>query len=191
MFGALASRSLSLHDSTVSAQDDATEKRMAYVKVLQDPYASLSIEDVSDHIEPVETSVNQKQAYFSLLQNPCAYDAVFGELDSEANVIPPTARLRQEQVKGASGHIVGKTHIAKELDTVLRLYKPYVARNEWPRVVEYTSVFLEKATRPGLYPERVIGRLRELRFSLMPNEKVEYNRAPAQRIISELEKVIC
>ena len=190
MFGTLASHVLSLHDLTVSAQDDASEKRRAYVGLLQNPYASLSLED-PDLTEPMEATLSPRRASFRLLQNPHAYDAVFGESESEAGVMPPTARPRKGRIEGASGRIADKTPIAKELDTVLRLYKPYVARNEWPRVVEYTSVFLEKATRLGVDPERVIGRLRELRFSLMPNEKVEYNRAPAQRIISELEKVLC
>jgi hypothetical protein len=76
------------------------------------------------------------------------------------------------------------------LDEVLRLYKPYVARSDWGQVEAYRSSFLSEADKTPLARMRVATRLKELRFSLMPGEKVEHNRAPAARILGELKRLL-
>lgn len=55
-----------------------TEKMVEYVRLLQNPYAKLSmIDDVED--DNVASALDSKRTYFKKLQNPCAYDSIFGE----------------------------------------------------------------------------------------------------------------
>jgi hypothetical protein len=56
--------------------------------------------------------------------------------------------------------------------------------------MDYRPVFLKQAGEIPERAERVANRLQKFKFSLQPDEKVEHNRAPAVRIISELEKIL-
>jgi hypothetical protein len=148
-------------------EDSAKPNKVrAYLKLLGNPYASLSILDEFDGPAAPTPSFEDKQAYFKILEDPHAYGSIFGELEDNNEILE------------------------KELDEVLSLYKPYVAQSDWKRVEDYRPVFMKKATETAARAEQIIGRLRGLRFSLSPGEKVEFNRAPAVRIISELEKIL-
>ena len=56
--------------------------------------------------------------------------------------------------------------------------------------LDYRPDFLKQAGETPERAERATNRLQKFKFSLLPDEKVEYNRAPAVRIISELEKIL-
>src|SRR5438045_9193052 len=62
------------------------EKTAAYIKLLQNPYASLSIYEQAEDVEQVATT-SQKHNYVKALQNPYAHIAVFGETETPPPVI--------------------------------------------------------------------------------------------------------
>ena len=155
------------------------EKVQAVLKLMGNPYASLSLfADEEELLAPGPTS-EQKRAYFRKLENPHAFSAIFG--NSEDNLWQAAARRQKSDV------FVG---LEKELDEILDLYKDYVARSEWKQLKDFRPVFLEEARKTPERAKQVITRLQRFKFSLAPDEKVEYNRAPAIRIISELKKIL-
>ena len=165
----------------MNAQSASQKKVKAYLRLLGNPYASLSLYDDPEAIAIAEPSIDQKRAYFRKLEDPHAYNSVFE--DSEEGIGAQMEMPLSQKTAAANA-------LEKELDGVLRLYKPYVARNEWSRVMDYRPSFLARAGKTPTSAEHAANRLQKLRFSLSPGEKVEYNRAPAARIISELEKIL-
>jgi thymidylate synthase/nicotinamide riboside kinase len=95
----------------------------------------------------------------------------------------PSPRVR------ADSTALSRADLERELEQVLRLYQPHVAKNDWARVTEYRSVFLQKATESPEKMGRIFGRLQRFRFSLGKAEKVEMTRARAESIIGRLEKL--
>lgn len=176
----------------------ANRKRAeAYVKLLQNPYASLSIcEDPAEEI-PGNTTGLKHAARLKDLQNPYAYLNLFGEPEineAKRKVLEQTVINFPEKSVALPEPTRQKANsdpnLELTLNEMLKLYKPYVARSEWAQVLEYRPRFLDAARGASSNPGIVIERLRKLMFSLMPNEKVENNRAPAKRIIAELEKLL-
>jgi len=155
------------------------EKVQAALRLIGNPYASLSLFDDTDKNTAVEPSFEQKRAYFKKLENPHAFSSIFGDVGDD---------LWQAAAKRNKNDII--VVLEKELDEVLGLYKPYVAKNEWRRLMDYRPIFLKQAGETPERTERVTNRLQKFKFSLSPDEKVEHNRAPAVRIISELEKIL-
>ena len=143
------------------------------------PYASLSLFPDEDESVAIEPTFEQKRAYFKRLENPHAHSAIFG--DSEDNLWQAAARHQKNDAF---------VSLEKELDEVLNLYKHYVARNEWKHLMDFRPFFLQEASDTPEHANQVINRLQKFKFSLAPGEKVEYNRAPADRIISELKKIL-
>jgi hypothetical protein len=155
------------------------EKVRAALRLMGNPYASLSLFDDTSEEVTAEPTPEQKRAYFKKLENPHAFSSIFG--DEGDNLWQAVAKQNQNNPIDI---------LEKELDEVLGLYKPYVARTEWKRLMDYRPVFLKQA---GEVPERIeliTNRLQKFKFSLLPGEKVEHNRAPAIRVISELEKIL-
>jgi hypothetical protein len=155
------------------------EKMQAALRLMGNPYASQSLFDDTAEDAAVEPSFEQKSAYFKKLENPHAFSSIFGDAGDD---------LWQAAAKRNKNDVIAV--LGKELDEVLGLYKPYVARNEWKRLMDYRPIFLKQAGETPERAECVANRLQKFKFSLLPDEKVEYNRAPAVRIISELEKIL-
>jgi hypothetical protein len=155
------------------------EKMQAALKLMGNPYASLSLFAAEEESVTVEPTFKQKQAYFKKLEDPHAFSEIFG--DSDDNLWQTAARRQKNDVF---------VSLEKELNEVLILYKPYVARNEWKRLMDFRPAFLKKASETPEQAEQVINRLQKFKFSLAPGEKVEYNRAPAARIIGELKTLL-
>lgn len=148
----------------------------AALRLMENPYASLSLfGDVAEETA-VEPSSEQKRAYFKKLENPHAYSSIFGDAGDDLWRVA----AKREKIVG----------LEKELDDVLSSYKPHVARTEWKKLMDYRPDFVRKAIDPPEQIERVINRLQKFKFALLPDEKVEHNRAPVVRIISELEKIL-
>jgi hypothetical protein len=155
------------------------EKVQAALRLMENPYASLSLFDDTADDTAVEPSFEQKRAYFKKLENPHAFSSIFGDAGDD---------LWQAAAKRNKNDVIAV--LEKGLDEILTLYKPYVARNEWKRLMDYRPDFLKQAGETPERAERATNRLQKFKFSLLPDEKVEYNRAPAVRIISELEKIL-
>ncbi len=159
---------------TMKTEAIDTEMMKPYVR---HPYAFVSQEDEEPALIP--DLMQRKRAYFRSLQNPHAYDAIFGEPDSEQPAASPIMDLA-----------VSRDVLEKALDEVLKQYKPYVAQSDWERIRAYRPVFLEAAGESVESAERVAHALERLKFALMPEEKVEFNRAPAAKVIDELKKLL-
>lgn len=152
------------------------EKVQAALRLMGNPYASLSLFDDASEDAAVEPSFQQKRTYFRKLENPHAFSSIFG--DAGDDLWQAAAKRKKIGV------------LEQELDEVLRSYKRHVARTEWKKLMDYRSDFLKQASDTPTQVEHVINRLQKFRFSLLPDEKVEFNRAPADRIIRELGKIL-
>jgi hypothetical protein len=155
------------------------EKVQAALRLMENPYASLSLFPDEEESVAVEPTFEQKRAYFRKLEDPHVFNEIFGDADD--NLWRAAARRQKSDVFAS---------LEKELDEVLNLYKNYVARNEWRQLMDYRPVFLQEANDTLEHVGQVINRLQKFKFSLAPGEKVEYNRAPATRIIGELKKIL-
>jgi hypothetical protein len=155
------------------------EKVQAALRLMGNPYASLSLFPDADLDTAVEPSLKQKRAYFKKLENPHAFSSIFGE---------PSDDLWQAAARRNENNFA--VILETELDEVLFQYKSFVARNEWAKLLDYKPMFLKQASETPERSERVVNRLQKLKFSLSPGEKVEFNRAPSDRIIGELEKIL-
>jgi hypothetical protein len=155
-----------------------SENVQAALRLMGNPYASLSLFS-EEEAASAEPSLKQKQAYFRKLENPHAFSSIFG--DSEDNLWG-AAESRKKADPGAI--------LDRELDEVLLQYRPYVARNEWSKLMGFKPIFVKRAAEAPEKVKLVISRLQKFRFALLHGEKVEWNRAPASRIIQELEKIL-
>lgn len=155
------------------------EKVQAALRLMENPYASLSLFPDEEESVAVEPTFEQKRAYFRKLEDPHVFNEIFGDADD--NLWRAAARRQKSGVFAS---------LEKELDEVLNLYKNYIARSEWRQLMDYRPVFLQEANDTPEHVGQVINRLQKFKFSLAPGEKVEYNRAPATRIIGELKKIL-
>jgi hypothetical protein len=154
------------------------EKVQAALRLMGNPYASLSLLDEAGDDTAVEPSFKQKRAYFKKLENPHAFSSIFGEAGDD---LWEAAAKRNTNIIAV---------LEKELDEVLLLYKPHVAPTEWKTLMDYRPDFLKQAGDTPERVEHVINGLQKFKFSLLPDEKVEFNRAPAVRVIRELENLL-
>jgi hypothetical protein len=109
--------------------------------------------------------------------------------DEEADLPLPLPELHPETQKASAQDSVAST-LRGELDEVLGFYRPYVASGEWDKVLAYRDEFLREATRTPEKASRVRSRLTKLRVELLPMEKIECNRAPAEQIIQALRRML-
>jgi hypothetical protein len=175
----------------MSVPDSKSAQRQALAAKYQNPYALLELEDDLE-VPSVEPTLEQKQAYFHNLQNPPAYHDIFGDPDEKPS--PPDVPKRPAHI-GQAEKISADSAIPRELleqlfDEVFGPYKPHIARPEWARVMDFRSEFLDKANRSPTIARRVVERLQLLRISLMPGEKIAAYRAPADRLLDELRRIL-
>lgn len=162
------------------------------IKRLGNPYASLSLVDDPDLMPTPIGIAERRRAQFRAMQNPHAHFDFFGE-----SADPETENHLSGQLElGVDGSVPNREHLRsgsgfiKALGEVLEQYRPYVARNEWSKLLAYRELFIEKAARSKLSSGQITERINLMKFTLMPGEKVEYNRAPASRIIQALDQVL-
>jgi hypothetical protein len=155
------------------------EKVQTALRLMGNPYASLSLFANEEESVTAEPTFDQKRACLKKMEDPHAFREIFG--DSDNNLWQTAARHQKNDVF---------VSLEKELDQVLILYKTYIARNEWKRLMDFRPAFLKEASGAPEQAEQVINRLQKFKFSLAPGEKVECNRAPAARIIGELKKLL-
>ncbi len=113
----------------------------AYIKLLQNPYARLSIEGDLEDPQPTVVTDEQKRAYFKLLQNPYAYDSIFGDHEdamepiacSNSQPILPTpqiGRASKEAFREGCRRVFLQ-YIPSEEGRVIRPhYRDFIVRNE-------------------------------------------------------------
>jgi hypothetical protein len=161
----------------VSAQALISEVQRAELARYGNPYLFLELEEARDW------DVLQPEQRLANFQNPYLY-----EDEAEVSGDP--------LVFAGASHTINKRSDFSEadleilLDDVLRLYRPFVARSQWIHVKEYRSEFLKEASRDANRLRKVVDGLRSLKFQLLPGEKVECNRAPAEGIIAELKRLL-
>src|SRR5689334_17042948 len=113
------------------------EKVQAALRLMGNPYASLSLFPDEDESVAVEPTFEQKRAYFKKLEDPHAFSEIFG--DSEDNLwLAATRRQKNDVLNDVFANL------EKELDEVLNLYKNYVARSEWNQLIDFRPVFLRE-----------------------------------------------
>src|ERR1700722_7632943 len=155
-----------------------SESQKARIALYHEPYLFLELEEAETESQS-EPSLEQKRSYFNKLQNPQAYGDLFGEIDEQPtdNKTPPRVSQIGRPSVEAYSTVISRARLEELFDEVLSLYKPYVARTDWARVMSYRTEFLDEASRTTTGARRVTERLQELKFSLMADEKVEFNRA--------------
>ena len=155
------------------------EKVRAALRLMGNPYASLSLFSEEEESVATEPTFEQKRAYFKKLEDPHAFGEIFG--DSDDNLWQAATRQQKNDVFA---------NLEKDLDGILNQYKRYVAQNEWKKLTEFRPVFLRESSDTPEHALQVANRLQKFKISLGPGEKVEYNRAPSDRIINELKKIL-
>lgn len=155
------------------------EKVQAALRLMGNQYASLSLFPDEDESVAAEPTFEQKRTYFRKLEDPHAFNEIFGNADD--NLWQAAANRQKADVF---------VNLEKELDLILNQYKRFVAQNQWGMLMEFKPVFLRKAGDTPEHALQATNRLGKFRFSLGLDEKVQHNRAPAVRIISELEKIL-
>jgi hypothetical protein len=179
----------------MSTKSLISKGRKAQMARFHEPYLFLEWEETSKET-PKDTALDRKQAYFNLLQEPHAHGDIFGDPQGDATPGKITAKnARTAPSKSGTDQAgrdkaMSRKDLEKLFDEAVSPYKPYIARPDWAKVMAYRSEFLDAASRDPDTAERVGGRLRALKFSLLPGEKVEANRAPAERIIDELKRLL-
>jgi hypothetical protein len=158
---------------------DAVRVRMARY---HNPYIVLEWEE--DALMTAQAGRGRKESYYERLQEPAAYYDLFGSPDHLVETTVAECKNQGRTFQGDS--FVSRDGLEDLLSQVLSLYKPYVAKSHWTRVMEFRPQFLLEATRTQTLAQRTARRLEELKFSLMPGEKIEYNRASADQIIKAL-----
>src|ERR1039458_6529410 len=113
------------------------EKVQAALRLMGNPYASLSLFDDASEDAAVEPSFEQKRTYFRKLENPHAFSSIFGDAGDD---------LWQAAAKRNKIGV-----LEQELDEVLRSYKPHVARTEWKKLMDYRSDFSIRFEQHGVY----------------------------------------
>jgi len=102
-----------------------------------------------------------------------------------------SARTRpRERGSRADSTMLSRADLEQELQQVLELYRPHIARDQWSRVVEYQPIFMAGATASPKKLAKVFQRLQKLRFSLPDGEMVESHRARAEVIIRRLKELV-
>jgi hypothetical protein len=157
------------------------EKMQAALRLMGDPYASLSLCADEEEFVTAESTFEQKRAYFKKLEDPHADSEIFG--DSDENLWQVAAKRDKEK------NIV--IFLKNELDGVLSKYRPFVDKKEWSKLMEFKPYFIQKASQNHEQAERVANRLQQFKFSLhLPGEKAAHNRAEADPIIKNLLQII-
>ena len=180
----------------MTVQGVSGEKIKARMRLMENPYAFIGLDEEIMESTPEEYTLEQKKAYFRKLENPHAFSAIFGDPDEDQNIyrtpthiFPKIVAKGSPIAPGAEG-VISRAELETMLDEVLGLYNPHVARSEWHRVVEYRAEFLDAACRTPAMAVQVAQRLQKFKFSLAPEENVEHHRAPAARIIQELRTLL-
>ena len=154
------------------------------------PYRFVEFEANDKVSPPADPTVQQKRDNLRRLENPYAWHGLFDDAEAQEGGTASESKGNSGPfVKAVAESATSEQVLQSLLDEVLSQYRPYVARNEWAKVLEFRAEFLQRASVPGAI-RRVSHQLQQLKFSLMPGEKVEFNRAPAERIIVELKKLL-
>lgn len=157
---------------------------MADITDYQNPYRFLELQEREDVVVGESTAAKDLAATTTAsivdYQNPYR----FLEVEEREEEVVDHSQSQRELASDLS------PSLEETLDEILRQYKPYVARHDWSQVTEFRREFLQQArVNPGAITT-IIQRLNTYRFSLSRDEKVEFNRAPAARIISELTRLL-
>jgi hypothetical protein len=130
---------------------------------------------------------------------PAGQADLFPEVGTKPNSKPARRSVRELALDGRNrttkpgsrpdSTVLSRADLERELEQVLKLYRPHVARDQWSRVIEYQPIFVQRATASPQKVAKVFQRLQNLRFSLEKDEKVESHRARAEVIIGRLEEL--
>jgi len=172
-------------------------KEKAYITLLGNPYAKLSFYGEVEETVSQAPTLEREHVRLKEMQNPYAFLEYYGEeqVGKRSNAKPTQTLISftdnlNTQPEKVSKRPILSPDLTAVLDEVLQIYKPYMARSEWTKVTEYRMAFIAEAQQSLVVTSRVVDRLQKLKFSLLPGEKVEFNRAPAAKIIDQLKKLL-
>ena len=169
----------------MSTQSNDAENARAYVRLLQNPYASLSIQDEPEESIPVETTLEQKRTYFRKLENPHAHSEVFGESTAiqESVEAKPTPLVSP---KGANRQISKRDF----QDGCRRILLQYTPPDEGPVLRQHYRDFISRNENRS--PEqrfRFLNELGKYDISTSGNFKPQFNREQELLTARKLEQI--
>jgi hypothetical protein len=85
---------------------------------------------------------------------------------------------------------VSRDELERELDRVLKGYKPLIAREQWSQIEDYRGQFLERALASPARASQVLLRLQQNALITGEGEKAEGFRGPAKPFINRLEDLL-
>lgn len=79
--------------------------------------------------------------------------------------------------------------LSRELDSVIALYRPFIAKKQFSELRKYSDTFVDHCVEAGVDTKKTVLFLQSKKFELLPGEKVQCNRAQASAITNELDAV--
>lgn len=156
---------LALEEVDVSPLSRPTvAQKRAYLRKLQNPYATLDI--FGEPEEQVAKHTAHQQTF---------------ELEPVSE--PHADKLQTRRIPTVSS-------VETALDEVLDFYKPFVADEKWPTVMAHRESFLREAKRSPENAEKIASRLLALKFPFLPKEVIVTNSASVDAIKAELDRVL-
>jgi hypothetical protein len=169
----------------MSAQNTRSEKTKAALKLLQNPYASLSLEDETADDASSDATMEQKHAYYRKLENPCAFDAVFGEPTEPAQqVVLKTSSigLSRPQSRGIS-----KKDFEEGCRRILRQYVP-PSEGQTLRP-HYRDFIARNARRSPEQRSRILDGLSKYDLATSGNFSPQFNREQELLTVKKLQQI--
>jgi hypothetical protein len=143
--------------STMTNPHVISQQAKAYVKRLEDPYASLSFEEEQLELIPPEPTLEQKRRYFRMLENPHAHGEIFGDQGETPLPVPSgagqqakrsrrTGTLSKQDFQSGCRRIF-KYYVPPAEGRLLRpQYREFITRNE-NRAAEQRFSLLEELAK--------------------------------------------
>jgi hypothetical protein len=142
-----------------------------FIRLLQNPYAKLSLLDDDQEVAAVTVS-DPKRIYFKKLQNPCAYDSIFGEQeDLQLPLIEESNRLAS---KHGNQHGISKKEFG---DNCRRIFRQYIPPDEGRMLrTHYRDFITRNENSPGDHRFKLLKELSKYDLALDGNFKPHFNR---------------
>jgi hypothetical protein len=154
-----------------------------YVRLLQNPYALLSLVDESEDEQAAVPTMEQKRAYLRRLQNPHAQSEIFGEeLELESTVVRSGRIILPPNIEQAS-----KKHFENECR---RIFLQYVPSTEARVLRQHQREFITRNSgRTAEHRGRILHELAKYDISTSGNFRPEFNREREVFTVQKLNRI--
>lgn len=158
----------------MSAEGLRDEKTKAALKLLGNPYASLSLVEDREDVDLTNVITDPKRVYYKLLENPCAYDSIFGDPVAEGEEKHGTSDANTCDV---TSHQKSRCSKKSFQDGCRRIFLQYIPPSEGRTLrPHYRDFIIRNETNSPEHRFRLLGELRKYDISTSGDFKPHFNR---------------